>query len=81
MMAGMDTRVLDVIRQNKDIIQVVLALPISERSFAIADEVDQMEAQGYKLSYCVAYAADKYNVSERSVYRYLNLYRQKLNEI
>lgn len=81
MMAGMDTRVLDVIRQNKDIIQVVLALPISERSFAIADEVDQMEAQGYKLSYCVAYTADKYSVSERSVYRYLNLYRQKLNEI
>ena len=81
MMAGVDTRVLDVIRQNKDIIQVVLALPISERSFAIADEVDQMEAQGYKLSYCVAYASDKYNVSERSVYRYLNLYRQKLNEI
>ena len=81
MIAGVDTRVLDVIRQNKDIIQVVLALPISERSFAIADEVDQMEAQGYKLSYCVAYVADKYNVSERSVYRYLNLYRQKLNEI
>ena len=81
MMAGVDTRVLDVIRQNKDIIQVVLALPISERSFAIADEVDQMETQGYKLSYCVAYTADKYNVSERSVYRYLNLYRQKLNEI
>ena len=80
-MAGVDSRVLDVIRQNKDIIQVVLALPISERSFAIADEVDQMESQGYKLSYGVAYAADKYNVSERSVYRYLNLYRQKLNEI
>ena len=43
MTAGVDTRVLDVIRQNKDIIQVVLALPISERSFTIADEVDQME--------------------------------------
>ena len=81
MMAGVDTRVLDVIRQNKDIIQVVLALPISERSFAIADEVDQMETQGYKLSYCVAYAADKYQVSERTVYRHLSVYRQKISDI
>ena len=81
MMAGEEARVLDLIRQNEDIIRVVLALPLSETSYSIADEVDRMEAQGYKLSYCVAYAADKYQVSERTVYRHLSVYRQKISDI
>lgn len=80
-MAGKEPRVLDLIRQNEDIIRVVLALPLSETSYSIADEVDRMEAQGYKLSYCVAYAADKYQVSERTVYRHLSVYRQKITDI
>ena len=81
MMAGEEARVLDLIRQNEDIIRVVLALPLSETSYSIADEVDRMEEQGYKLSYCVAYAADKYQVSERTVYRHLSVYRQKISDI
>ncbi len=81
MMAGEEARVLDLIRQNEDIIRVVLALPLSETSYSIADEVDHMEEQGYKLSYCVAYAADKYQVSERTVYRHLSVYRQKITDI
>lgn len=80
-MADKEPRVLDLIRQNEDIIRVVLALPLSETSYSIADEVDRMEAQGYKLSYCVAYAADKYQVSERTVYRHLSVYRQKITDI
>ena len=80
-MAGEEARVLDLIRKNEDIIRVVLALPLSETSYSIADEVDRMEAQGYKLSYCVAYAADKYQVSERTVYRHLSVYRQKITDI
>lgn len=40
-----------------------------------------MEGQGYKLSYCVAYAADKYQVSERTVYRHLSVYRQKISDV
>ena len=81
MTAGEEARVLDLIRQNEDIIRVVLALPLSETSYSIADEVDRMEGQGYKLSYCVAYAADKYQVSERTVYRHLSVYRQKITDI
>lgn len=80
-MAGEEARVLDLIRKNEDIIRVVLALPLSETSYSIADEVDRMEAQGYKLSYCVAYVADKYQVSERTVYRHLSVYRQKITDI
>ena len=80
-MADKEPKVLDLIRQNEDIIRVVLALPLSETSYSIADEVDRMEAQGYKLSYCVAYAADKYQVSERTVYRHLSVYRQKITDI
>lgn len=80
-MAGEEARVLDLIRKNEDIIRVVLALPLSETSYSIADEVDRMEEQGYKLSYCVAYAADKYQVSERTVYRHLSVYRQKITDI
>ena len=80
-MAGKEPRVLDLIRKNEDIIRVVLALPLSETSYSIADEVDRMEEQGYKLSYCVAYAADKYQVSERTVYRHLSVYRQKITDI
>ena len=80
-MAGEEARVLDLIRKNEDIIRVVLALPLSETSYSIADEVDRMEEQGYKLSYCVAYAADKYQVSERTVYRHLSVYRQKITDV
>ena len=80
-MAGEEARVLDLIRKNEDIIRVVLSLPLSETSYSIADEVDRMEEQGYKLSYCVAYAADKYQVSERTVYRHLSVYRQKITDI